>query len=68
MQLQCKTAWMYGIAIYLLFFSAGFGGAQPKVAPSWQGTEWINLPTGVEDLDIEQLRGKVVYLSFFQKW
>jgi len=37
-------------------------------APSWDGVEWINLAQGKDSLDIEELRGKVVYLSFFQKW
>jgi len=42
--------------------------AQPSRAPSWEGTEWINLPRGKENLDVTDLKGRVVYLSFFQKW
>ena len=37
-------------------------------APSWQGTQWINLPPGKENLDVDDFQGRVVYLSFFQKW
>lgn len=37
-------------------------------APSWQGTQWINLPKDKSSLDVADLRGKVIYLSFFQKW
>ena len=37
-------------------------------APSWQGTEWIQLPEGKTTLDVSDYQGKVVYLYFFQKW
>ena len=37
-------------------------------APSWGNTRWINLPKGKKSLDIEDYRGKVVYLAFFQQW
>ena len=42
--------------------------AQLVKAPSWQGTEWINLDEGRKTLDITDFEGKVVYLAFFQKW
>jgi thiol-disulfide isomerase/thioredoxin len=31
-------------------------------------TEWINLPPGTQALDIDDLRGKVVYMLGFQTW
>ena len=37
-------------------------------APSWQGTEWINLDEGRKTLDVSDLKGQVIYLAFFQKW
>ncbi len=37
-------------------------------APSWEGTEWIQLPEGKKEMDISDYKGKVVYLYFFQKW
>jgi hypothetical protein len=37
-------------------------------APSWEGVEWINLPPEVDSLNINDFKGKVIYLSFFQKW
>ena len=55
------------ISLVLLQFSSGLS-AQPARAPSWEGTEWINLPPGKESLDVKDLQGRVVYLSFFQKW
>ncbi len=55
------------ISLVLLQLSSGLS-AQPAMAPSWEGTEWINLPPGKESLDVKDLKGRVVYLSFFQKW
>ncbi len=55
------------ISLVLLQFSSGLS-AQPNRAPSWEGTEWINLPPGKDSLDVKDLQGRVVYLSFFQKW
>jgi thiol-disulfide isomerase/thioredoxin len=43
----------------------GITGAE---APSWGVSEWINLPRGTQALDIDDLRGKVVYLLGFQTW
>ncbi|MFO7181613.1 MAG: TlpA disulfide reductase family protein [Pseudomonadota bacterium] len=36
---------------------------QPRPAPEWRTTEWINTP---EPLSLERLRGKVVLLHAFQ--
>lgn len=38
------------------------------MAPTWGKTEWINLPQGKKTLDIEDYRGRVVYLALFQQW
>ncbi len=56
------------ISLALLQFSSGLTAAQSGRAPSWEGTEWINLPPGKKSLDVKDLKGRVVYLSFFQKW
>ena len=57
---------LIGLVIFQLSTSLS---AQPGGrAPSWEGTEWINLPAGKESLDVKDLTGRVVYLSFFQKW
>ncbi len=37
-------------------------------APSWGDTQWINLPKGKKSLDVDDYKGKIVYLYFFQKW
>jgi hypothetical protein len=37
-------------------------------APSWEGVEWINLAPEEDSLNINDLKGQVIYLSFFQKW
>ena len=37
-------------------------------APSWSLEEWINLPSGKSTLDIDDFRGKVLYLYCFQSW
>lgn len=43
-------------------------GIQGRHAPAWSGVEWSNLPDGEKTLDVTNLRGKVVYLFFFQSW
>lgn len=37
-------------------------------APAWRVDEWFNLPDGRESIDLEDYRGKVVYLYGFQSW
>lgn len=56
------------ILFFILFQISNAVSAQPEMAPSWEGTEWINLQAGNKTLDVKDLRGRVVYLSFFQKW
>ncbi len=38
------------------------------IAPTWGETEWLNLPQGKKNLDVEDYRGRVVYLALFQQW
>ena len=48
--------------------------AQPKrgivgqQAPQWETSKWIGLPAGKTSFDIEDVKGKVTYLYFFQSW
>jgi thiol-disulfide isomerase/thioredoxin len=37
-------------------------------APSFGVTKWINLPDGKRTIDIDDFRGKVLYLYCFQSW
>ena len=46
----------------------GARGIEGEPAPSWGVREWINLPEGAETLDVEDYRGKVLYLFGFQSW
>ena len=55
------------IGLIVFQFSSALN-AQSGRAPSWQGTEWINLPDGEKSLDVKDLEGRVIYLAFFQKW
>lgn len=55
------------IGLIVFQFSSALN-AQPRIAPSWEGTEWINLTPGENSLDVKDLKGRVIYLSFFQKW
>ncbi len=43
-------------------------GILNEPAPSWEVKQWINLPKGAPGLDVDDLRGKVVYLYGFQSW
>lgn len=56
------------VLVFILFQVSNAVSAQPEMAPTWEGTEWINLPVGKNTLDVDDLRGRVIYLSFFQKW
>ncbi len=37
-------------------------------APSWQVSDWHQLPDAVAKLDVSSYRGKVLYLYCFQSW
>jgi len=50
----------------MAFFAASdaFAQAKPHMAPRWDITEWLNSP----GLELDDLRGKVVVIEFFQLW
>ena len=56
------------VLVFIVFQVSNADSAQPEMAPTWEGTEWINLPADKKTLDVNDLRGRVIYLSFFQKW
>ena len=37
-------------------------------APSWRVSEWFQLPAGKPSLDVDDFKGKVIYLYCFQNW
>jgi len=41
-------------------------GIEGKPAPTWEVSEWINLPAEKTALDLSDYEGKVLYLTFFQ--
>ena len=43
-------------------------GIVGKPAPSLEVNQWINLPEGKKNIDMDDLKGKVVYLYCFQSW
>lgn len=43
-------------------------GIVGQPAPSWQVSQWHQLPDGLTSLDVEDYHGKVLYLYFFQSW
>ncbi len=43
-------------------------GILDQKAPAWGVTDWYQLPRGKKSLDIEDFKGKVVYLFCFQSW
>ena len=43
-------------------------GIKGQQAPSWGITEWIQLPGSRRVIDVENFRGKVLYLYCFQTW
>lgn len=43
-------------------------GVVGRKAPAWTVDRWFNLPDGETALDVEALRGKVIYLYCFQSW
>jgi hypothetical protein len=42
----------------------GIAGQQ---APPWKVSQWHQLPTGAVTLNVEDFRGKVIFLYFFQQ-
>ena len=43
-------------------------GIDGRAAPAWDVSEWINLPENRTRIDIEDFKGKVLYLYCFQSW
>ena len=43
-------------------------GIEGSVAPDWDVTQWINLPTGKTKFERTDFLGKVLYLYCFQSW
>ena len=43
-------------------------GILGKAAPNWSVDQWLNLPTGQKRIDIQNFRGKALYLLCFQSW
>jgi len=61
------------VSVMATLFFAGQGHAQTPgivgaAAPRWDVGTWYNLPEGVEALDVDDYRGKVLYLYGFQSW
>lgn len=64
-----------GVAAGVLFVFAGAASADAergilgKPAPAWSVDQWLNLPTAnKKTIDVEDFRGKVLYLFCFQSW
>lgn len=43
-------------------------GIRNRPAPPWPVDAWLNLPEGVDRIDVGDFQGRVVYLFFFQSW
>jgi len=43
-------------------------GIAGREAPPWRVDRWFNLPEGRESIDVDDFKGKVVYLYGFQSW
>lgn len=52
------------LVIMIVVFSTAQAERTYRAAPSWEISEWINSPP----LKIEDLRGQVVIIDFFQLW
>lgn len=57
-------AFFLTVAIAILFAHNALAFASETKAPEWQISEWINS----EPLSLENLRGKVIVIDFFQLW
>ena len=43
-------------------------GVAGQQAPSWSVSKWHQLPKNLKELNVEDYKGKVLYLYFFQSW
>lgn len=48
--------------------TANTRGIVGKQAPSWSVDKWLNLPSGKQEIDVQDYKGKALYLFFFQSW
>ena len=68
MRIPLPTSVVAAVATVLLAFSLVFSltsaQATPRKAPDWEISEWINGPGPT----LDELRGKVVVIDFFQLW
>ena len=66
--------WLLGLALFGLVLSPVAADTKRKFgihgqkAPKLNVGTWFNLPKGKKSIDLPELRGKVVYLLFFQSW
>lgn len=61
------------VSVLAIVFLAQAGGApnlgiRGQRAQKWGVEKWLNLPEGKSSLDIEDYKGKVLYLYCFQSW
>ena len=62
------------IALFCLLVPINFDAAAQRLgilhqpAPSWGVSEWFQLPAGKASLDVDDFKGKVIYLYCFQNW
>ncbi|MDA8563765.1 TlpA family protein disulfide reductase [Mariniblastus sp.] len=72
-QKLCVAA-MTMLAVGLTFVAQLQAQNQPKpgiigqAAPKWSVSQWHQLPSGKESIDVDDFSGKVTYLYFFQSW
>ena len=62
--MNIKKKYLYLLLPALLILFAASALASPKKAPEWVISEWINGP----GVTLDELRGKVVVIEFFQLW
>ena len=69
-----KKIGIFFLLIYMAFTNSSIFAQQDQLgilsrsAPLWRVTEWINLPNPKTSLEVDDYRGKVLYLFFFQSW
>ncbi|MFQ5606067.1 MAG: peroxiredoxin family protein [bacterium] len=60
------------LLLYLFTFTTNVqqpvAGILNQKAPSWEISDWYQLPAGKKSLDVTDFEGKVVYLYCFQSW
>ena len=72
--LQTLVSTLFAVVIVLSTLTASAKaetrtlGILKRQAPSWKVTQWFHLPDGKTSLDVDDFKGKVVYLYCFQSW